>query len=223
MNYSEDGLFLFKKIKHGYELFDYLGAGNPNITEIKIPGWHKLRPVTQITTKCFDKCKYLRRIYIPGSIGKIEMGAFSECGELREIRLPPCIRVEAPAFLKCPKLDPKTVLKGCVGSTRVSAAFRDVAISVAWDEFLRPDVFELALKYDTFRVKGMEYVYKELIRRGLFSYFETLEQAGKSPTAEQIDALIAFSSQNRKTEITAYLLDYKNRKFGFSGGDNLEL
>lgn len=224
MSFRKRKLFRFKKIHKWYELDFFRGADDPTVTEVVIPGRHWFRRVIGIKWECFKNCKYLRRVYIPDSVFSIDAEAFLNCPELLEIRLPREFRLESPTFVKCPKLDPETVLLGCVGGKEKYIHWPLNPFGrFEWDELLRPDVFELTIKYDSFRRIGTDKLYKELVRRGLISHFKMLEQAGRSPSAEETDELIRFSVENKMTEMTAYFLEYKKRKFGFSGGGDFEL
>lgn len=222
LSYKKRKLFKFKRIYKGYELVLYRRPDDPTVTELVIPKFYWFRPVISIKTGCFKKCKYLRKVYIPDSVISIEYDAFIKCDELSEIRLPPGGSLESTTFIQCPRLDPQTVLLGCIGEKGRSCHWPLSRYNtLEWDELLRPDVFALTIKYDSFRLVGTKELYEELIRRRLVSHFEMLEQEGRSPSAEETDALIRFCVENKMTEMTAYFLDYKNRKFGFAGfGDD---
>ncbi len=223
MSYSVDERFSFKKFDNGYALDKYLKKDDPGVTELEIPAEYNGAPVVSINMSAFGNSDFLREVFIPNSIKTIGEWAFHNCPELRRIKLPKEVSIQKPGFLDCPKLDPQIVMAGLVGNpTDLSKPF-GLILRLEWDDILRPDVFALAVKYDSFREIGTEMLFKQIVRRGLFSHFEALEKAGRSPTAEQTDALIKFSSESGYTEMTAYLLEYKNRKFGFYGGDKFEL
>lgn len=211
---------------------------DPNVTSVEIPSEYNGRPVELISQFCFSDCHYLREAIIPDSVKMISRWAFDNCRELRTIRLPKHVKIDMQAFIYCPKLAPEVVMAGLIGSPEdLSAPFNtesetdeDVFYSAEekldWAGLMRPDVFELAVKYDSFRLIGTNMLYRVIIHNGLFSHFEMLENAGRSPNAEQTDRLIELSTENGYTEMTAFLLDYKNRKFGFDNfesGDKFEL
>lgn len=226
MSYSIDELFKISEHQKRCAVMLFRKKHDPEITEVEIPAEYNGCPVTDINRYCFWDCKYLRRVYIPdipgGSI-TINRFAFENCPELRHIRLPKEVRIQTPGFLDCPKLDPQVVMAGLIGNPMdLSEPFGFIP-RLEWDDILRPDVFELAVKYDSFKKIGTEMLFKQIVSRGLFSHFEALEKAGKSPSAEETDALIKFSSENGYTEMTAYLLEYKRQKFGFKKGGEFDL
>lgn len=240
MSYSVDELFNIIESffdEHAY-VSKFLKGDDPNVTSVEIPSEYHGRPVTNIARFGFSDCSYLREVIIPDSVETIDRWAFYSCRKLRTIRLPKYVKIDMQAFMDCPKLSAEVVMAGLVGSPEdLSAPFsteeiidEDVLYSAEekldWRGLMRPDVFELAVKYDSFRLIGTNMLYRVIIHNGLFSHFEMLENAGRSPDAEQTDRLIEFSAENGYTEMTAFLLDYKNRKFGFNdfeGGDRLEL
>lgn len=226
MSYSVEELFIFLETEGGYSIEKYLKRDDPSVTELEIPAEYKGAPVVSIKLSAFGNSDFLREVFIPDSIKTIEDWAFHNCPELRHIRLPKEVRIQPPGFLDCPKLDPQVVMAGLVGNPMDLSEPFGLILRLEWDDILRPDVFSLAVKYDSFKKIGTEMLFKKIVSRGLFSHFEALENAGRSPTAEQTDDLINLSTEKGKTEMTAYLLDYKNRKFGFdpkNGEDKFEL
>lgn len=233
MSSDVDGLFRIEKIRDGYAVMEYLKKDDPSITEIEVPSEFNGRPVTTIENICFGFAKYLREIVIPNSVRHIGRWAFLDCPRLSAVRLPKHVIIEAQAFMHCCKIPAEIVMAELVGSPEDISApmdhFREgtsYAVSLDWNNILRPDVFELVVKYDSFRETGMYMLYAEIVRNRLFSHFEMLENAGRAPDAAQTNRLIEQSVKNKHTEMTAYLLEYKKRKFGFTGfgeGDNFEL
>lgn len=227
MSYSADELFeCFKINNREAGIMSFLKSDDPSVTRVEIPAKYNGLPVKSIASFAFLKCKFLREVFIPDSVEWLDAWAFQDCSEIRCVRLPNHVRFEQFVFQGCPKLAPETVLAGIIGNAEdITAPFCSDRM-VDWDTLLRLDVLALAIKYDSFREIGTKMLFKEIVSRGLFSHFEALEKAGKSPTAEETDALIEFSSENGYTEMTAYLLDYKNRKFGFdfkNGEDKYDL
>lgn len=234
MSYSVDELFnIFESVfdEHAY-VSRFLKGDDPDVTSVEIPSEHNGKPVRSISQFSFAESRYLREVVIPDSVETIDRWAFDGCKELRTIRLPKHVKIDMQAFMDCPKLSAEAVMAGLVGSPEdLSAPFsteevidEDVLYSAEdkldWQGLMRPDVFELAVKYDSFRLIGTETLYRVIVHNGLFSHFEMLEKAGRSPDAEHTDRLIKFSSENGYTEMTAFLLNYKNRKFGFNKKDN---
>lgn len=223
MNYNVEELLFLSATDENEPLYvwAFLKRDDPAVTRLEVPAEHNGVPVAAIFESAFVNCPYLREIYIPDSVTLIEHGAFENCPELREIRLPKQIAIGA--FLNCPKIPPKVVLAEHIGNAKdITAPFKTLE-DIDWDALLRPEVFELIVKYNSFREIGTEMLFKEIVSRGLFSHFKILENAGLTLTAEDTDTLIEYSTKKGKTEMTAYLLDLKNRKFGFNGGGDLEL
>ncbi|MDE6731519.1 MAG: leucine-rich repeat domain-containing protein [Oscillospiraceae bacterium] len=225
MGYSVDELFEFNinKTNHTASVWEYLKRDDPDVLCVEIPSEYHGYPVTYLEQFAFGDCKYLREVFIPDSVTVIAHDAFYECGELRTVRLPKDIDIRYRPFVCCRRLDPKIILAGLVCSNDIVSKPLEFIDYYSWDEILREDVFALAIKYDSFREFKTEGLFEDIVTRGRVSHFEMLEKAGKSPSAEQTDELINLSAENGKTEMTAYLLDLKNRKFGFDGGNKFEL
>lgn len=239
MSYSIDELF---EIHTGYEgdvwVYRFLKGDDPAVTRVKIPAKYKGYRMEQICADAFWGSRYLREVIIPDSVRWIGPWAFRSCTELRTVRLPKrhC-EIYAQAFLDCPKLDPEVVMKALIESTEdISKPFnKEPALlgeneelfyadeKLDWRGLMRPEVFKLAVKYNSFRLIGSKMLFMVIVSNGLFEHFKMLERAERAPNVRQTDYLIKFSSENGYTEMTAFLLDYKNRKFGFKGGNGLEL
>ncbi|MDE6731523.1 MAG: hypothetical protein K2J77_01425 [Oscillospiraceae bacterium] len=91
----------------------------------------------------------------------------------------------------------------------------------------RPDVLELALKNNCLSNFNAKEWWLEIlafyIEKSCTEHLRFIEDCS-AMTAALADELTEYSAEQGKTEITAYLLDLKNRKFGFkNGGDNFEL
>lgn len=243
MSYSVDELFEIRtgintKEKDAW-VYSFLKGDDPAVTRVEIPAEYNGYRIEQICAEAFFNSPYLREVIIPDSVWWIGPWAFGLCPELRTVRLPNNGHCEiyARAFADCPKLDPEVVMKALIESPEdISKPFNDEPACLGddeesfsaeekldWKGLMRPEVFELAVKYDSFRLIGTEMLCRVIVYNGLFEHFGMLENAGRSPDAEQTDRLIEFSSENVYTEMTAFLLDYKNRKFGFNGGDDFEL
>lgn len=228
MRYDPIGIFWVLDVQGKREaaLHEFTKRGDSTVTRVDIPAEYHGYPVTRISMFAFEDCKFLREVCLPDSVKQIEDWAFENCPELREIRLPKHVEISPMAFENCPKLPPETILAAILESPEDITRPLDEDCYIERDGLLRPDVFALTIKYDSFRKIGTERLFAEIVRHMLFSHFETLEKAGYAPDVKQVDRLIRFSAEIGKTEMTAFLLDYKNRKFGFDfkdGGDNFEL
>lgn len=222
--YRYDKLFEYQVTKRYAVIWGYFQRDNPEITKLQIPEEFNGKPVTRVFC-CADNNDFLREVYIPDSVKFIDGCAFYNCPELREVRLPAGVELDPPVFINCPKLPSEKILAGLVGSADdISAPLKGERFDRCRDELFRTGVFELAIKYDSLREIGTDTLFIEIVLRGLFECFDMLERAGKSPSAEMTDAMIEFCALKGKTEMTAFLLDYKNRKFGFkNGGGKFEL
>lgn len=237
MTYSDEELFDIVDGRYDGKAFvwRFLKSDDPEITSVVIPSEYKGYPVTSISSFCFWDCRYLQEVVFPDSVEYINKWVFQGCPELRSLRLPKHAEIGMQAFADCPKLPAEVIMAGLVGSAAdITRPFNtedevdeDVIFSAEekldWNGLLRPDVFALAVKYDSFREIGTERLYKEIIRRGLVSHFALLEQAGRSPDRDRTDSIIELSMEQGSAEMTAFLLDYKRRKFGFYRGGSYEL
>lgn len=84
-------------------------------------------------------------------------------------------------------------------------------------------MFELAIKNDCFRSVDVFVMLRFLFVKGEAERLRFVAENGLLKTRVQIDEWIECSAKEGLTELTAYLLDLKNRKFGFNGGDSFEL
>ncbi len=190
-----------------------------------------------ISVHLFKNCRNLESIDLPDSLKEIGSYAFDLCG-LRSVRLPSglerigelafffCLNLErvefqnsstlleTRVFADCPKLAAENVLQGLIGSSDITKAFA-YSEEFDWNSALREDVFALALKYDSFALFDKEKILGEIVRRNLNRLLPLTEAAGWSITGECIGDLLDISLKNGFVEITAWLLDYKNRKTGF--------
>lgn len=234
MSYSDDELFDIVDGRYDGKAFvwRFLKGGDPEVTSVAIPAEYNGYPVTEIHRFCFSFCEHLEEVVIPDSVEVIDKWAFDHCPKLRSVRLPKNANIGMQAFSGCPKLPAEVIMAGLVGSaadiTRPFDAGDDIdedyvysaEAKLDWTGLLRPDVFELALEYDSFREIGTKQLFKEIVYRGLVSYLAVLEIKGYSPDLAQTDSLIEWCAKHGSAEMTAYLLDYKSRKFGFSEEDD---
>lgn len=195
----------------------------PSITRVEIPAEYNGYPVTKIIYYAFSNCDYLQEVYIPDSVKNITLYAFAFCPELRKVRFPKDVECSFPPISFCyPKLPVEAVLAGLAEGFEFDSTFFENEWFL-WEELLRTDVFERVIDYETFWDIGLMPLLNHFVNHNLVSHFKILENAGLTLTAEEVDDLIKYSTEKGKTEMTAYLLDFKNRKIGFSGGDNFEL
>lgn len=179
--------------------------------------------IEKIGVDAFAFCD-LRSVILPYSLKIIEAGAFSSCSKLEQVVfLGDKVVFECDVFRKCPKLAAENVMQGLALSCDITKPFIDNETcsgkkkmsSFDWDSALRDDVFELALKNDSFALFDKGKVLKEITERNLSQLLPLTENAGWNIAEECIGELLNISLKNGFVEITAWLLDYKNRKFGF--------
>lgn len=173
----------------------------------------------------------LKSVKLPKSLKKLGSYAFQFCKSLEgvEFEVEPS-EFGSRVFHGCDKLPPETLVMGLVRSTDIAspvckADFREMTNKFlgADCDYFRPDVFELLAKNNCFRGCNVRYLFEKMIREDMAAkLFPIAEEHGMLSSVKLLDMLISCCIERGKTEITAYLLDLKKRKFGFNG-DDLEL
>ena len=269
-----------------------------SLTEVKLPKW-----IYCIPAFAFDGCSSLRSIDLPDGVTAILDDAFVDCVSLEEIVLPKCFQkldtsfsgctnlrsvvfqsegvyVSLYAFDDCPALPAETVMRALVPGDDITAPFvYYYDKGFGWWTALRQDVFELAMKYNSFSQTNKSMLFYMIFSEELFAaYYPIMRDSGwlyreenmtgfekmlseilggefrDNPevwenmdiwvTDEKLfDGIITQSARRPganggrtlwekilersvslgKTEVTAWLLEYQKRKFGFDGGKALEL
>lgn len=238
--------FTFEKTDNGYILKDYLLRNDGPVNHVEIPSKYKGHPIKEIGGGAFILLGHLTEITIPDEVERIGIGAFSFCGlksvtlpkSLKEIgteAFGECSELEQiifqgdnvkfgyGSFEHCPKLAAENIMQSLTRSCDITKPFvpeesysEEPGVDFDWKSALREDVFELAIKYDSFALFNKARVLEEIVKRNLGSYLPLTENAEWSITDEDIERLLNISSDKGFVEITAWLLDYKNRKIGFS-------
>lgn len=172
----------------------------------------------------------LKSVKLPKSLKQLLWGAFRLCPELESVEFGSSPWFGTSVFAGCPKLPPETAVMGLVRSTNITRPIFNKDISEITANIpdvpcacFRRDVFELLIKNKSFRDCNMKRVFEGMINNNKPELFPLAEAHGTFPSAKIIDKLISYSVERKNTECTAYLLDLKNRKFGFNGGGNFEL
>lgn len=207
----------------------FLKSGDPSVTRVEIPAEYNGLPVKSIASFAFLDCKFLREVFIPDSVEWIDAWAFQNCPELRRVRVPNHVGFELLVFQACPKLSPETVAMGLVRSTDITSPISNNDLREALlnphfppSDLFRADVFEILAKNNCFGKCDTTLLFERMTYEGKTELFPLAEQYGMLNSEPLVDGLIEYSAEHGKTEITAYLLDYKNRKFGFKGFDDFE-
>lgn len=241
-------LFRFEKTENGYTLAEYLQKENKEITELELLADYDNKPVERVGVNSFQYARYLKHIVISPSVREISNFAFFCCSALesvnfneglatigieafygtglKTVKLPKSVElIRSHAFGSCSGLESaefagklklaEDVFKGCnkicaenalmslLRLTDITRAFSDSTfLSCIKDEkdkrcLFRPDVWRLAAENDCFRELG----------------------------AETLEASLGLCTQIGAIEATAYFLELKNRKFGFTDrtGSDLQL
>lgn len=191
--------------------------------------------VRRIGESAFQNCKKLSFISLPSSLEELGSYAFNFCGELRAVGFNSRPRLGAFVFENDLKLPAELILAGELRSLDIAPPLPKIGLK--YQLFLantypqnswllhRPDVLELVLKNNclcNYNAREWFELLAFLIEKSCAEHLRVIEESG-ALTAALADELIEYSARNGKTEMTAYLLDYKNRKFGFDGGDKFEL
>ncbi|MDE7281922.1 MAG: leucine-rich repeat domain-containing protein [Ruminiclostridium sp.] len=167
----------------------------------------------------------VRTVILPYSLRRLGSGAFSDCADLEQVVfLGDKVLFDCDVFRNCPKLAAENVMQGLALSCDFTKPFADNETCPEvkkdkvfdWDAAFRDDVFDLALKYDSFSLIGKEKVLKAIAERGLIHLLYKIEKAGWVITDGLMGELLELSAQKGFVEITAWLLEYKNRNLGFN-------
>lgn len=180
--------------------------------------------VRQLPAAIFFGCSTLKSAELDEGVEVIGSNAFRKCTSLESITLPKSLRsIESCAFLESPRLPAEVVMMGLAGSTDSAKPFKHY-VEFDWENALRPDVFNLALKYGSYD-SNRDLALLQIVKRDLTEYFKFVEQAGwlENKDEDYIERIMSIAVSFRKTEAAAWLLDYKRRRFGFNGGNDLEL
>lgn len=173
----------------------------------------------------------LKSVKLPKSLKKIGSGAFQFCKGLEsvEFKSEPS-EFGAKVFHGCNKLPPETLVMGLVRSINITspvskADFRETMNDFrrADCDYFRPDVFELLAKNKCFRNNNVKFLFEKMINEDMAELFPIAEKYGMLSNEKLVDILIDCGIERENAEITAYLLDLKNRKFGFDGGRDHDL
>lgn len=174
----------------------------------------------------FYNCS-LRTIRLPSGLEKIGLRAFSHCENLEKVDFGKGLPfLDFEIFELCPKLSAENVIQGLACSVNVAKPFHKDDLSEwdsgQWDDLLREDVFALALKNNSFAFFNKEKLLKKILKKKRFSLFPLMENYGWKFSKELIYSLISKLNEQSDVGYRAWLLNYKNRHFGF-GDENEEI
>ncbi|MBD5383542.1 MAG: leucine-rich repeat domain-containing protein [Ruminococcaceae bacterium] len=189
-----------------------------------------------IDAYAFQNCQKLRSVIMPDSLENVGKEAFMDCFGLRSVVFQnPRTRLGEQVFHRCELLPAETMLMSLAGSADISSPIKADLFGDIWEspnlsrfvlkDMLRADVFPLLIEKNAFRSLGrkeLSVVFKQIIEDDFTEYLSLALVAGLLADSDLADELIDFSMELNKVEITAWLLDYKNKNIGFSG-NNYEL
>lgn len=204
------------------------------LTEIAIP-----EGIQKIGANAFSFCG-LKSVKLPKSLKIIDTEAFSFCDDLEEVIFQSDdVKFGFSVFDDCPKLAAENIMQGLSRSCDTTKpfipekAYRDKSVKSSdwksppsdnitvkdiefdWSGALREDVFELAVKYDSFSWFNKGMVLEEIVKQNMGGDLPLAEAGGWNITIGDMDKLLSISLNKGFVEITAWLLDYKNRRLGF--------
>lgn len=184
-----------------------------SLEEIKLPD-----RLSEISGCAFYQCEALKTIVLPKNTHEISFGAFENCLNLENVVFTntKSVRIEESAFKNCSKLPPEFQIYSIVGYNNINLPFRkDVFGDFDWELALDEGVFKAAIKHNNFSVLKKD-LFRHIIDLNTLDY---LIQAEHLFDSDLIIKTLNYSIEHGNTEITAYLLDLKNRKFGLTGDD----
>lgn len=233
MSYSADELYRFNETEGGYSVEEYLKGDDPSVTEPEIPEEWKGKPVSAIAPGAFEAAMYLKHVKLPKSIKTLCYRAFADCWSLESVEFEPGaeIELESDVFTGCDKLPAETLAIGLLRSVNLTAAFEKGHCPALWIfDTDSPDkaseVFEILAKNNCYREASpddLEFILGAFIGINNIKALPIAEKYGLLENAGLVNSLLAKAIESERTEMTAFLLDYKNRKFGFDGGEDFEL
>lgn len=176
----------------------------------------------------------LESVKLPDSLIKLAGYVFAGCRNLRSVEFgnPPPEKIELGprVFHGCEKLPPEIL---AMSMTRSLGELRRVCrtdyrstlgnYEITQCDSFRADVFEILAKNKCFKKLNVKFLFEKMINENRHDLLHIAEKYGMLDSAALLDLLIKYATEKQKTEFTAYLLDLKNRKFGFDGGDKFEL
>lgn len=188
-------------------------------------------------SKCDDK---LLSVTLPKSLERIGDWAFEGCYNLKSVTfLNPLTIIGENVFLNCYDLSTETKLIGVLRSCdltqpipeseyrqwerkRIDGSVALMSYPILWEE-----VFALAVKNKCFRsVAGREELvnlFEIIINLDWRNHLRIAAEGGLLDDGELLGKLADISAKKENTELTAWLLDLKNKKIGFDINETYEL
>ena len=161
----------------------------------------------------------LRTVKLPAGLEKIGLRTFSHCDKLEGVDFgggSPVLDFEV--FELCPGLSAENVIQGLACSVNIAKPFHKDDLSewdsAQWDSVLREDVFELALKNNSFAFFNKEKFIRKILRKKRFSLLPLMENYDWKFSKEIIYSLVSQLDRQSDVGYRAWLLNYKERHFG---------
>ncbi len=173
----------------------------------------------------------LKSVKLPKSLKRLGSCAFQFCRNLERVEFgnEPS-EFGARVFHSCDKLPPEISVMSLTRSTNITSPVRKADFREMMDKFIgadcdyfRPDIFELLAKNKCLRNCNVRFLFEKMINEDMAELLPLAEKYGMLSNRELADILISYGIDRKNTEITAYLLDLKNRKFGFDHESELNL
>lgn len=172
----------------------------------------------------------LKSVVLPKSLETLWHHAFFDCRELESVTFNSAPVFGDYVFVNCPKLPADKALMGLVHSCDLSKPFIKSEYNWAFEHYeanrlayIRPDVLELAIKNDCFRSVDVSVLLKYLLKTANTESLNVVEECGLFKSGEHVDECIEASVRRGTTELTAYFLELKKRKFGFKKDGEFDL
>lgn len=185
----------------------------------------------EIIGRCAFEETGLKSVRLPKSLIKLGSFSFSCCPELESVEFggtPPDFRTRV--FHNCKKLPPEISVMGLTRSTDITSRIGRTDYRGTIDGFaikecdsFSADVFEILAKNKCYRKLNVKFLFEKMINENRHDLLLLAEKYGMLDSAVLLDLLISYAVKQKNIELTAYLLDLKNRKFGFKKGGDLDL
>lgn len=208
-----------------------------SLTQFTIP-----EDVTEIGKSAFDSCTGMTQAVIPQGLTRIEEYTFWECSNLEQLTIPPgIVHIGEDALYKCHRLrviklhpdDPaihrdygkirklENLIEAALAMLRTGGYTANIDRTVKLP-FLILHYFHTGDKaLEQYLTENLNIVMAESISAGDTEIIRFMAETNRFLTGENIDRFILMAQQYKQHGITAFLLDYKNRNFGFSLGTDL--
>lgn len=171
----------------------------------------------------------LKSVTLPKSLEVLGDMSFAYCRSLESVTFNSAPIFGEKVFVGCEKLPADITLMGLVNSADLTAPFDKHAFFDAFAgnfcpvgeerehlKYTRPDIFETAVKNQCFKSVDMYVMLAFYIEERDAERLKLIEEHGLLDDRALLDEYTERSIQKGKPEITAYLLDLKKRRFGFS-------